>query len=103
MIKANMKKYPSFDVEPHDEEEREFMEDYEAGHYVPVPHMEEEIERHMQIAQNTIRKNKNVNIRLSEGNIMKLKQKALETGLPYQTIISTLIHQYVEGKIKMEI
>ena len=86
-----------------DEEEKQILADYEAGLYVPVPHMEQEIERHRQIARNTLLKNKNISIRISETNINRLKEKATKAGLPYQTIISTLIHQYVEGKIKIEL
>jgi len=96
-----MKKYPSFDVEPHDEEDRQFMEDYEAGEYIPAENQEEMIKEAVQAARNTIRKNKNINIRLSEESLSGLKKKAIHAGLPYQTIISTLIHQYVSGKIQI--
>ena len=84
-----------------DEEEKQILKDYGDGNYVPVENEAEKIKEAVQAARNTIRKNKNINIRLSEGNIIKLKQKAAEVGLPYQTIISTLIYQYVEGKIKI--
>ncbi len=53
-------------------------------------------------AKDILRK-KPVSIRLSERDIMLLKRKSLETGVPYQTIIATLVRQYVEGKIKIEL
>ncbi len=46
---------------------------------------------------------KPVSIRLSGRDIMLLKRKSLETGVPYQAIIATLVRQYVEGKIKIEL
>jgi len=46
---------------------------------------------------------KAISLRVSQRDLKLLKRKSLETGIPYQTIISSLIHQYVEGKIKLEI
>lgn len=86
-----------------DEEEKQILADYEAGLFVPVPNMEQEKERHRQIARNTLLKNKNISLRISEAHITKLKEKAAKAGLPYQTIISTLIHQYLDGRIKIEL
>ena len=48
-------------------------------------------------------KKRPISIRLSERNIMLLKRKSLETGIPYQTLIATLVGRYVEGKIKVEL
>jgi len=47
-------------------------------------------------------KSKNITIRLSLGDVTTVKNKALETGIPYQTIISSLVHQYATGKIRLE-
>lgn len=54
-------------------------------------------------AQSILNKKKTVSVRISERDLMVLKRKSVETGIPYQTIISSLIRQYVEGKIKLEI
>jgi predicted DNA binding CopG/RHH family protein len=48
-------------------------------------------------------KKKAISLRISQRDLKLLKRKSLETGIPYQTIISALIRQYVEGKIKLEI
>jgi len=48
-------------------------------------------------------KKKAISLRVSQRDLKLLKRKSLETGIPYQTIISSLIRQYVEGKIKLEI
>jgi len=54
-------------------------------------------------AESILSKKKTVSIRISERDLMLLKRRSIETGIPYQTIISSLIRQYVEGKIKLEV
>ncbi len=63
----------------------------------------ERLERALKEGAKSIVKKKPVSIRLSERDIMLLKRKSLETGIPYQTLIATLVRQYVEGKIKLEL
>ncbi len=64
----------------------------------------EAIKQELQKAtQSILSKKKTVSVRISERDLMVLKRKSVETGIPYQTIISSLIRQYVEGKIKLEI
>jgi predicted DNA binding CopG/RHH family protein len=55
------------------------------------------------MARETIQKTKSINIRVSSNDLLKLKSKALENGMSYQTIVSTLIHQYNKGKLKIEL
>lgn len=50
-------------------------------------------------AKNTIEKNERVNLRINEKDLLIIKRKATENGLPYQSLINVLIHQYAEGKI----
>ncbi len=61
------------------------------------------LEKALRKGAESILKKKPVSIRLSERDIMLLKRKSLETGVPYQTLIATLVRQYVEGKIKIEL
>ena len=61
------------------------------------------LEKALRKGAESILKKKPVSIRLSERDIMLLKRKSLETGVPYQTLIATLVRQYVEGKIKLEL
>jgi predicted DNA binding CopG/RHH family protein len=44
-------------------------------------------------------KTKNINIRISAYDIEKVKQKSAEEGIPYQTLISSIIHRYISGKL----
>ncbi|MCL2480289.1 MAG: CopG family antitoxin [Spirochaetaceae bacterium] len=48
---------------------------------------------------NVANKTKNINIRISEYDIEKVKQRAREEGIPYQTLISSIIHKYIVGKL----
>lgn len=50
-------------------------------------------------AKNTVEKNERVNLRINEKDLLVIKRKATENGLPYQSLINVLIHQYAEGKI----
>lgn len=49
--------------------------------------------------ENTFKKDKRINIRLSSHDLMGIKRKAVRKGIPYQALISGLIHQYVEGDL----
>ncbi|MDR1838986.1 MAG: antitoxin [Treponema sp.] len=48
---------------------------------------------------NAANKTKNINIRISAYDIEKVKQKSAEEGIPYQTLISSIIHKYITGKL----
>jgi hypothetical protein len=50
-------------------------------------------------AENTLRKNRRINIRLSDHDLSGIQRKAAEQGIPYQSLISALIHQFVEGQL----
>jgi predicted DNA binding CopG/RHH family protein len=45
-------------------------------------------------------KDQRMNIRITKRDLDKLKAKALENGMPYQTLVSSILHKYVTGKIK---
>lgn len=83
-------------------EESALLDAIEAGEFKSVNNLKEELAKAKQAAKNTITKNKNINIRISESDIAKLKARSIEVGIPYQTIVSALIHNYTTGKIKLE-
>ncbi|PIP14602.1 hypothetical protein COX47_04295, partial [Candidatus Roizmanbacteria bacterium CG23_combo_of_CG06-09_8_20_14_all_35_49] len=76
-----------------DKEELQILKDVEAGKYKSVANLKEEIKRAREAAKNTLQKTRNINIRLPERDIQKLKVKAAENNLPYQTLISMLLRQ----------
>ena len=52
--------------------------------------------------ENTFRKDKRINVRLSSHDLIGIQRKAAQKGIPYQSLISGLIHQYVEGDLVEE-
>ncbi|HEY4493364.1 MAG TPA: CopG family antitoxin [Candidatus Paceibacterota bacterium] len=77
-----------------DKEEREILRSYERGEWKRVPLTQKERARIQTMARNTLLRNRNINIRISERTLHKLKTKAAEKGLPYQTLIASILHQY---------
>ncbi|VGO18275.1 hypothetical protein [Pontiella sulfatireligans] len=82
-----------------DQEENEIIEDYEQGSVNLRSPSQKEIDEIKLIARNTLRKDRRVTIRLYDHDLKGIQKKALEKGLPYQTLISSMIHQYVEGEL----
>lgn len=83
-----------------DKEEAALEKEIENGEWVLVPDMENEITKIRVQAHNFLNKNKKINLRLSDWDYNKIKMKAVQEGLPYQTLISGLIHKYVTGQLK---
>jgi len=82
-----------------DNEEKEILNEYENDEYVEIPDMVKEIEKHAEYAKATFIKNKRINIRISQRDLEYIQRKALEEGIPYQTLIASLIHKYISGKL----
>lgn len=77
-----------------DSEEEEILKAFEEGKLVRVKDYAEEKEVLEEAAKNTSNKTKNINIRLSEKDLTKLKSKAAREGIPYQTLASSILHRY---------
>ena len=75
--------------------EQEILNDFERGEFVSVPDAEKANAKYRELFANFFKKRKNVNIRISEHDLLKVKAKALEEGIPYQTYISSLIHKHI--------
>jgi len=82
-----------------DKEEKKILEVYERGEIKAEYPSEEELEEVKITAKNTFRKNRRITIRLYDHDYKGIQKKAMEKGIPYQTLISGMIHQYVEGEI----
>ena len=76
-------------------EEKSILEDFEKEVLVPVPDLKKAKKLYEKIAKNTLNKTKNINIRLSERVVSRLKAKAAQEGIPYQTLASSVLHKYV--------
>ncbi len=82
-----------------DREEKELLESYERGEWKSVKDLKEEIEKHKDYARQTLRKDKRVNIRVSSMVLEEIRALAAEDGISYQTLISSILHRFVTGKL----
>ncbi len=82
------------------QEELEIVDYIESGEAESIENLKEEISRFTQMAKEQTSKKKAISIRLSESDLYLLKKKALATGISYQNIIQSLVHQYTHDKIK---
>lgn len=76
-----------------DDEEKQLLEEIEKGEWVSVKDFAKRKKELQQIARNTLNKTRNINIRLSERDLARLKRKAAEEGIPYQTLASSILHK----------
>jgi predicted DNA binding CopG/RHH family protein len=74
-------------------EEKQTLTNIEVGEFKSVLKLKQEVVRHAQIAKNTLAKNKTISIRISAVDLMKLKAKAAQEGMPYQTLIASSLHR----------
>lgn len=77
--------------------EEEVLEAYESGKLLPVA-TKAELESMRDAARATAIKDQRINIRLSAGDLRDIQAKALQEGMPYQTLIASVLHKYVTGR-----
>lgn len=80
-------------------EESAILKSVERGEWKRIPDFSHEARRFQEAARATLRKDKRVNIRMSERDLVRFQKKAVEEGLPYQTLISSVLHKYINGKL----
>ena len=82
-----------------DDEERELFEAIERDDYVPKSVLTpEKLEEYRQAAKNTINENRvKISLRLPETDLARLKAKAMREGLPYQTLINSILHKAISS------
>ena len=81
-------------------EERAILESVERDEWRRVPSFAKEVRRYESVARATLRKDKRVNIRMTERDLVRFQKKAAEEGLPYQTLISSVLHKYINGRFE---
>ena len=79
--------------------EVEILEAYEFGRLKSVA-SKAELSRLKAAARATAIKDRRVNIRLSAGDLQDIQVKALAEGMPYQTLIASILHKYVTGRLE---
>ncbi len=82
-----------------DQEEQELLDAFERGELKPLPDSEERIRYAEEAARNTLNKTKRINLRLTERDFRLVRVRAIEEGLPYQTLLASIIHKYVTGRL----
>jgi predicted DNA binding CopG/RHH family protein len=82
-----------------DQEEKEILEAYESGQLKLSKPSKKEIAAIKAAALSTFRKDKRITIRLYDHDFKGIQKKALQMGIPYQTLISGVIHRYIEGDL----
>ena len=76
-----------------DEDEKKQLDDIESGSFDSIDNFEAVKKEAVRAARNSLSKSMNINIRLSERDVYKLKARAAKEGLPYQTLAASILHQ----------
>ena len=79
-----------------EKEEQGILRSYEAGEWTRL-RKKADLGRYQKYARATFQKDKRINIRISSKDLEGAQKKAMEEGIPYQTLISSVIHKYVAG------
>ena len=83
----------------YDREEKDILDAYESGSLKISTPSNKEIESIKAAAKNTFKKDKRITIRLYDHDYRGIQKKAMEMGIPYQTLISGIVHRYIEGEL----
>ncbi|NOQ22971.1 MAG: antitoxin [Candidatus Aegiribacteria sp.] len=80
-------------------EEKEILDSVENGEWERISDFDSKASEIREAAQSTLRKDKRVNIRITERDFIHIQKTALHEGLPYQTLISSILHKYLNGRL----
>jgi predicted DNA binding CopG/RHH family protein len=83
-----------------DAEERNILESVERGEWRTVRNAKSEVRRLQVAARNTLVKDRRINIRMSSKDLTQVQTLAAQEGIPYQTLISSIVHKYVGGYLR---
>ncbi len=82
-----------------DREEKEVLEAFHGGKLKSVRNRSRELANHRKVAEATFAKDSRINIRISSKDLGALQKRALVEGMPYQGLVSSVLHKFVEGQI----
>ena len=85
-----------FNIEKHEEE---VLEDFEKGEFVSVENSQEEKQIAKQAARNYMKRSSRINIRVSDADLNMVRRMAVQEGLPYQTLLASIIHKFASGRL----
>ena len=75
-------------------EENQLLEDFDADKLVGLPDLEKAKKRYRDYAKSSLNKIRNINIRLPERDLYRLKSRAVTVGIPYQTLAASVLHRF---------
>ena len=78
--------------------EEDILSSFERGEWQSVPNLQNEIDRYASNAATTLSKDKRINIRVSSRDLEDIQMRAAEEGMPYQTLIASVLHKFVSGR-----
>jgi predicted DNA binding CopG/RHH family protein len=81
-------------------EEQDLLKSVENGEWESITNFKDSLENYKAIATKSLKKDQRINIRLASKDLIGLQKKAIQEGLPYQTLISSVLHKYVSGQLK---
>jgi len=84
---------------PIDQEEKDLMKSIERDDWQPVKDFKKDKDKAISAARNTLKKDKRINLRLTQKDYHQIQIRAIEEGIPYQTLISSLVHKYLSGSL----
>ena len=84
-----------------DSEEKQLLSSFEMDEWKSVKNIEQEKAHAHKAAAKTLRKDVRINIRLSASDVSNIKLKAAYEGLPYQTLIASILHKYAAGHLHL--
>lgn len=80
-------------------EEKDVLGSYESEKWQSVEKLDAEKHRYQEYAKATFRKDSRVTVKISAKDLEELQKKALEEGVPYQTLIASVLHKFVSGRL----
>jgi len=83
-----------------DFEEKEILEAFKSGTVKRSKNASETQRRHKEYTAAMLRKDARINIRLSSKDLRGLQKRALAEGIPYQTLVASILHKYVDGRLR---
>ncbi|MBK8988104.1 MAG: antitoxin [Chloroflexi bacterium] len=97
-----MNKFNAESFNPLDEEEQALMASLESEAWQTVANLVQEKEKAVAAARRTIRKDKRINLRLTQKDYYEIQIRAIEEGVPYQTLIASIVHKYLNGTLTVQ-
>ncbi len=82
-----------------DKEEKDILDSFDRGEWRRVSNFKAEVKKHQKYARSTLKKDKRVNIRISSKDLEEIQALAVENAIPYQTLMTSILHRYVHGSL----